>query len=132
MTHDLAAELMTNARRIAVVGCSTTPGKDAHEVPKEMRDRWEILPVNPRADTIFGVKAYPDLAAIEGPIDIVNVFRPAAEAADVARAAAAVGAKALWLQLGIRSQEARQIATDAGMAYIEDDCLRLARRRAHL
>lgn len=128
-------DLLSRSRRIAVVGCSASPGKDAHEIPRYMLEQgYEVIPVNPRADEIFGRKSYASLADVPGPIDLVDVFRPADEAPEVARQAVAVGAKALWLQLGIASEEARRIAEEAGLEYVEDACLmiehgRLQRRR---
>lgn len=123
-------DILRHAKTIAVVGCSATPGKDAHEIPKYMLDHgYDIIPVNPSAPEIFGRKAYKSLAEIGRPIDLVDVFRPAAEAPEVARQAAAVGAKAVWLQLGIRSDEARRVAKEAGMRYVEDACLKVEHRR---
>lgn len=122
-------DLLARSQRIAVVGCSATPGKDAHEVPLFLKERgWEILPVNPNAAEIFGAPAYKRLADVPGPIDVVDVFRPSEEAPDIARQAVAVGAKALWLQLGLRSKEARRIAEEAGLAYVENRCMRVEAR----
>lgn len=122
-------EVLRESRRIAVVGCSATPGKDAHEVPRIMVEAgYEIVPVNPHADTIFGREVYRRLEDVPGPVDMVNVFRPSAEAADVARQAAAKGARSLWLQTGITSVEAERIATAAGMRYVENACLRVVVR----
>ena len=83
--------------------------------------------VNPRGG-VLGRPAYPTLADVPEPVGLVNVFRPSATAADVARQAAAVGATALWLQLGIASDEARRILTDAGMLYVEDHCILVEQR----
>ena len=74
------------------------------------------------ASQILGEPAYPTLADIGQPVDLVDVFRPGAECAGVARQAVDIGAPALWLQLGISSPEARQIAESAGMDYVENDC----------
>lgn len=120
--------ILDRARTVAVVGCSATPGKDAHEIPKFVADHLTLYPVNPGATEIFGRKAYRSLAEVPRPIDIVNVFRPSEEAPGIARQAIAVGAKVLWLQTGLRSEEARRIATDAGLAYVEDACIRVALR----
>lgn len=118
-------QLLQRARSVAVVGCSATPGKDAHEVPKAVLQRgYDVHPVNPSAKEIFGRKAYATLAEVPKPIDVVNVFRPAEEAPDIARQAVAAGARALWLQTGIVSDEARRIAEEAGLDYVEDACMR--------
>lgn len=117
--------ILEKTKTIAVVGCSATPGKDAHEVPKFVAQHYTVLPVNPTAPEVLGLRAYPRLEDVPRPVDLVNVFRPAAEAPAIARQAAAIGAKALWLQTGIASDEARRIAEEAGMAYVEDVCIRV-------
>lgn len=117
------------SKRIAVVGASATPGKDAHEIPKHLAEHgYEILPVNPTAPEVFGIKAYRSLADVPGPIDLVNVFRPASEAPDIARQAVAVGAKGLWLQSGLESDEAAAIAKAGGLSYVENACVRVVAR----
>lgn len=129
-TSELTRRLLSDARTIAVVGLSADPAKSAHSVPAAMAAYgWRVIPVNPHAETILGERVYRRLADIDEPIDLVNVFRPAAEAPDVARQAVAVGAKALWLQLGIVSAPARRIATEAGLAYVEDRCIAVERAR---
>lgn len=123
-------KLLQNAQTIAVVGCSATPGKDAHEIPREVLQLgWDVRPVNPSAAEIFGRQAYRALADVPGPVDIVDVFRPAEEAPAIARQAVAAGARVLWLQTGIMSAEARRIAEEAGLAFVEDVCLRTTARR---
>ncbi|MFY9615647.1 MAG: CoA-binding protein [Candidatus Dormiibacterota bacterium] len=117
-------EILEYARTIAVVGASAYPEKAAHSVPRRMlRAGYKIIPVNPNSPVVLGMEAYPDLASVPDVIDLVDVFRPSAEAADVARQAVAVGARAIWLQQGIVSAEARRIAEAAGMDYVEDRCL---------
>ncbi len=117
------AAVLTSAKTIAVVGMSTNPDKPANFAPMELHRRgWTVIPVNPNADEVAGLKSYPSLDAVPGPIDVVNVFRPASEAPGIAVDAAKVGAKALWLQKGIVSDEARQVAEAAGMAFVENQC----------
>ncbi len=116
--------LLESSTTIAVVGASTHERKAANRIPRWLlKAGFTVIPVNPSADEILGQKAYPSLADIPVPVDIVDVFRPSDEAAGVAEQAAAIGAKTLWLQLGIRSPEAREIAKAAGMNYVEDNCL---------
>ena len=116
-------EILEHARTIAVVGASRDPGKAGGSVPAGLQRRgFRIIPVNPYADTLFGERAYRSLLDIPEKVDLVDVFRPAHDAPEIARQAAAIGAKALWLQLDIRSDEARQIAEAAGMDYVEDEC----------
>ena len=108
---------------IAVVGASRDPYKAGGSVPAGLQQRgFRIIPINPYADTLFGERVYRSLAEVPEKIDLVDVFRPAAEAAEIARQAVAVGARALWLQLDIRSDEARRIAEAAGLDYVEDEC----------
>ncbi|MFJ8689260.1 CoA-binding protein [Micromonospora wenchangensis] len=128
-----ARQLLADSAVIAVVGASRDPGKAAHRVPAQMqRYGWRIIPVNPTVDELFGERAYPSLADIPHPVDLVNVFRPARDAVEVVRQAAAIGAPAVWLQLGIVSVEARRIAGAAGMDYVEDRCLIVERAAAGL
>ena len=91
------------------------------------RHGWRIIPVNPHVESLFGQRVHATLATVSEPIDIVLVFRPSAEAAAVARQAAEIGANALWLQSGIVSTQARRIADDAGIDYIEDRCIAVIR-----
>ncbi|MGC4771950.1 CoA-binding protein [Micromonospora sp. DT44] len=128
-----AQQILADSAVIAVVGASRDPFKAAHSVPLQMqRYGWRIIPVNPSVDELFGERAYASLADIPHPVDLVDVFRPAADAVQVVRDAAAIGAPAAWLQLGIVSAEAREIAKEAGMEYVEDRCLIVERAAANL
>ena len=122
------AQVLAETRTIAVVGASRHPGKAAHSIPRQMlRHGWRVIPVNPYADEIWGQPCYRALAEIPEPVDLVDVFRPAADAPEVARQAVAIGAKALWLQQDIVSAEARAIAEAAGLDYVEDRCIAVER-----
>jgi uncharacterized protein len=115
--------LLERVRVVAVVGCSTNPRKAAHRIPAQLQEAgFRIIPVHPSADEILGEKVYRTLADIPEPVDLVDVFRPAPETPQIARDAVAIGAPALWLQLGIVSSEAREIAREAGIDYVEDRC----------
>jgi len=116
-------DILESARTIAVVGASRDPAKAGGSVPAGLQRRgFRVIPINPYADTLFGEKVYRSLLDVPEKVDIVDVFRPSADAPAIARQAAAIGAKALWLQLDIRSDEARRIAEAAGMEYVEDEC----------
>jgi predicted CoA-binding protein len=118
---------------ITVVGASSAPGKAAHSVPAHMqRHGWRIIPVNPHALEILGEPAYRTLADVPELVGLVDVFRPPAQAPDVARQAVAAGATALWLQLGIASAEAREIAESGGLLYVENRCLSTEQHRLGL
>lgn len=131
MTDADPRELLQHAKIIAVVGCSANPGKPAHRVPAELLGLgYDIRPVNPHFSGDFlGRTVHKSLAEVQGRIDIVDVFRPSEEAPDVARQAVAVGAKAVWLQLGIASDEARRICEAAGIAFVEDRCMGVEARK---
>jgi uncharacterized protein len=116
-------EVLEAATTIAVVGASRDPFKAGGSVPEGLQRRgFRIIPINPHADELFGERVYRTLAEVPEKIDLVDVFRPAADAPDIARQAVEIGAKALWLQLDIRSDEARKIAEAAGLDYVEDEC----------
>ena len=129
-TDDIVEQILTTYDTITVVGASAAPAKAAHSVPLHMqRHGWRIIPVNPprhddpRRDRVppSGGRPRADRPGRRVP--------PFPEAADVARQAVAAGATALWLQLGIISDEARAIAEDAGLLYVEDRCLIIEQRR---
>jgi uncharacterized protein len=123
-------EILRTARTIAVVGASPDPSRTSHGVMRYLlRVGYRCIPVNPNADGVLGERCYPSLADLQEPIDLVDVFRRAEYCADVAREAAATGAPALWLQLGLRSAEARDVAEEAGMDYVQDACTAVVHRR---
>jgi len=118
---------------ITVVGASNAAEKAAHYVPAHMQEHgWRIIPINPHADEILGERVFRSLAEVPEQVGLVDVFRPSEHAPDVARQAVAAGASALWLQLHIASDEARRIAEDAGLLYVEDRCLIIEQRRLAL
>jgi predicted CoA-binding protein len=125
------AEILRDTKTIAVVGASPRPDRPSHGVMRYLMEAgYRCIPVRPRdSDEVLGVPCVASLAEIEEPIDLVDVFRRPEFCADVAREAAAVGAKALWLQLGIVSPEARIVARDSGMDYVEDSCTLVVHRR---
>jgi predicted CoA-binding protein len=116
--------IFAETRTIAVVGASADPSKPAHTIPRYLqRQGYRIVPVNPRGGELLGEPVARSLAEVDGPVDVVEVFRPAEEAPRIAREAVEVGAKVLWLQLGIVSQEARQVAEAAGLTVVMDRCM---------
>lgn len=121
-------QILAEATTIAVVGASRHEEKSAYAVPLQLKlHGWTVIPVNPYADRIWGERCYPTLADVGVPIDLVNVFRPSEQAADVVRQAIAVGAKAVWLQQGIVSAQGRRLAAEAGIDYVEDFCIAVER-----
>ena len=121
-----AVRRMLAARRIAVVGLSDDPSRPSHDVASYLISVGkEIIPVNPNHEKVLGLKCYPSLEAVPGPIEVVDVFRRPEYCADVVRSAVSVGAKGVWLQSGIISPEARQIAREAGIDFVQNRCLKV-------
>ena len=129
---DDVAKILGYARRIAVVGLSNDSRRASYGVAAALLDSgYDIVPVNPTIDEVLGLRSYATLKDVPGEVDLVDVFRRPEHLAAVAREAAEIGARALWLQLGLRSAEARDIARAAGMDYVEDHCLKVEVSRAH-
>ena len=124
--------LLGGARTIAVVGLSSKPGRPSLDVAAYLQHRgFRIVPVNPRENEVLGEPAYASLLDIPSQltIDVVDVFRKAEETPEVAREAVAIGAKVLWLQDGIVSDEAYRIASEAGLEVIMGVCIRQTDQR---
>jgi predicted CoA-binding protein len=120
-------ELLSSARRIAVVGASSNPGRPSNGVFHSLlRAGYQCVPVNPRESEVAGIPAVDTLAeaavALGGTIDIVDVFRRPELTEEIAREAVAVGARSLWLQLGVVNWEAARIAAEGGLAVVMDRC----------
>ncbi|WP_135830112.1 CoA-binding protein [Halorussus halobius] len=133
MPVDSDAELreILSADRIAVVGCSTTPGKAAHDVPEYLREHgYEVIPVNPYADEIFGREAHDSLAEVEAEVDVVDVFRPSEEVAGIVeQAIERDDAEVVWTQLGIADDESAARAEAAGKRVVQDRCMKVEHER---
>lgn len=123
------AEILSEARTIALVGASPNTSRPANGVMRYLLEQgYRVIPVRPLVREVLGQPCVAALAEIEEPVDLVDVFRRAEFCPDVAREAVEIGAKALWLQLGIVSPEARQVATNAGMDYVENECTAIVHR----
>ena len=123
-------EILEYALTVAVVGASRDANKAGGSVPLALKEHgFRLFPINPTADVLFGERVYRSLGDLPERVDVVQVFRPAEEAPEIARQAVAIGARALWLQLGIKSDEARRIAEAAGLDYVEDRCMGVERAR---
>ena len=122
--------LLAQHRTIAVVGLSQHWYRPSYFAAKYMLDHgYTVIPVNPGYAEALGRKAYPSLDAIPGPVDIVDVFRKPGEMPGIAKEAVAKGAKVLWMQLGLRNDEAARIATDAGLDVVMDRCVKIEHAR---
>jgi uncharacterized protein len=132
VNDDALRDLLLDTKVIAVVGLSANPDRPSNQVAWYLHHQgFRLFGVNPMCTQpeVFGVPVLPSLDQVPDPIDLVDVFRRPEYTPDVARDAVAVGAGALWLQLGVRSDEARAIATGAGLAYVEDRCLKVEHAR---
>jgi uncharacterized protein len=124
MSQPTRDDALDGVRRIAVVGASDDPSRPSHGVMATLlRAGYDVVPVNPNVDRVLDVEAVDRLGDLEEPVDVVDVFRRSEHAPGVAREAADIGARVLWLQRGVSSEEAREVADEAGMVFVEDACL---------
>jgi len=125
-------QILAESRTIALVGASPKPDRPSHGVMRYLlANGYRVIPVRPLdCDDVLGVPCVASLSEIAEPIDLVDVFRRLDTCPGVVREAAEVGAKAVWLQLDLVSPEARAIAAEAGMDYVEDECTAIVHRRS--
>lgn len=131
LESDADIRSLLDYERIAVVGCSTTPGKAAHDVPKYLLDQgYDIIPVNPFAEEVFGRHAYDSLTEVDTQVDLVDVFRPSDEVPGIVdEALDREDVRAVWLQLGITHDAALSKAEAAGVETVQDRCLKVEHQR---
>lgn len=123
-TDDELRQVISGARTIAVVGLSPKEHRDSFRVAKYLQDQgYRIVPVNPNAREVLGETAYERLEDVPYPIDIVDVFRRPDAVEEIARGAVAVGARAIWFQIGVVNESAAAMASDAGLDVVMDRCL---------
>jgi predicted CoA-binding protein len=122
--------ILAQSRTIAVVGLSANWYRPSNFAAKYMQDKgYRVIPVNPAYEQVLGVRSYPNLAAIGEPVDIVDCFRKPQDIVPIAREAVATRAKVLWMQLGIRNEEAARIALDGGLDVVMDRCVKIEHAR---
>jgi len=127
---DPILEILKHYKTIAVVGLSSNPARASYEVTEYMQNTgYRIIPVNPNEREVLGEKSYPRLEEVPEKIEIVNVFRRAEEVPPVADSAIRIGAKVVWMQLGIENREAAERARAAGLMVVEDACILVEHRR---
>lgn len=125
-TESRFRDVLSAARVIAVVGFSDNPARTSHQIGRFLqRVGYTVYPVNPTVERIGDLKSYPSLAYVPEPIDIVDVFRRSEFLADIVDESAAVGAKLVWAQLGVYSEEAARRAEAAGIPLIMDNCIKV-------
>jgi uncharacterized protein len=135
MDPDVEA-ILTGTRTWAVVGCSPDPGRDSHRIAALLQRRgYRVIPVNPAVDEVLGERCYARLDEIEEPVEVVDIFRRSAAAGAHVDEAIAIGARAVWMQLGVIDPAAAERARAAGLRVVMDRCPaielpRLDRRRA--
>jgi len=122
--------ILAQSKSIAVVGLSAHWYRPSHFAAKYLQDKgYRIIPVNPSYAEVLGQRCYPNLAAIGESVDVVDCFRKSEDIVPIAREAVAIGAKVLWMQLGIRNEEASRIALDAGLDVVTDRCVKIEHAR---
>lgn len=127
---DVMRQVFDESQTIAVVGASPDPNRAGNYIPAYLKAQgYRIIPVNPTCGEVLGEKCYASLEDIPEPVDCVEVFRRPEYTADIARQAVAIGAKSLWLQLGIINDEARRIAEEGGLLFVQDECMGPQHRR---
>lgn len=123
-TDDQLRDLIQRTKTIAVVGLSPKEHRDSHRVARYLQERgFRIIPVNPNAGEVLGETSYPSLRDVPEPVDLVDVFRRSEYLPDIARQAVEIGAKSLWMQVGIVNDEAAEIAGEADLPVVMDRCL---------
>ena len=123
-------EILRDAKTIAIVGASPDPARPSYGVMAYLLQvGYTVMPVNPLADEVLGRRCLASLAELEEPVDLVDVFRRPEHCGEVAGEAAAAGAGALWLQLGVFSEDARRVAEEHGMDFVENECTAIVHRR---
>ena len=128
--QDAIRTILNTYRRIAIVGLSTDRQKASYFVASYLKYAgWDVVPVNPKATEILGLKAYPDLKSIPGKVDLVDIFRPAADVGPIVDDAIAIGAKAVWQQLRVINLPAAEKAHRAGLLSIVDLCVKMEHGR---
>jgi predicted CoA-binding protein len=128
--HELR-DILESTETIAVVGCSGTPGKAAHDIPKYMADHgYEVIPVNPYADELLGREAYDSLADVTEEVDLVDVFRPSDEVAGIVdEVLDRDDVDTVWCQLGITDDAAGDRVEESGRNFVQDRCLKVEHGR---
>ena len=118
--------IFADMKNIAVVGLSPKEIRPSHQVARYLQEvGYTIIPVNPGQSEILGRKCYPDLLSIEGPVDVVDIFRRADQVGPVVRDAISIAARVIWMQEGIINEQAAKVAEHAGLTVIMNRCMKV-------
>lgn len=127
---ELTEEILKSCRTVAIVGLSTKEDRPSNRVAQYLQSKgYRIIPVNPGETEVLGEKSYPDLASIPEPVEVVDIFRKADDVPPVVDQAIKVGARAVWMQLGIVNEEAAEKARKAGLKVVMDRCMKIEHER---
>ncbi|NIO72257.1 MAG: CoA-binding protein [Anaerolineae bacterium] len=130
MTEADIKSILEESKTVAVVGLSPREERDSHRVAKYLQSQgYRIIPVNPNADEVLGERSYPDLASVPEPIDVVDVFRRSEAVPEIVEEAIKVGARTVWMQMGVIHEEAAARAREAGLQVVMDRCMMVEHRR---
>jgi predicted CoA-binding protein len=121
----IESDILTSHRVVAVVGLSPNPERDSHRVAAYLKEHgYRVIPVNPVAPQVLGEVCYPDLAAVPGKVEIVDIFRRASDVLPIVEQAIEIGARVVWMQEGVVNEAAATRAREAGLAVVMDKCIR--------
>ncbi len=128
--EDIIPKVLKESKTIAIVGLSPHPERSSYQVARYLKEHgYKIIPVNPAVTEVLGKKSYPSLLDIPEPVDVVDVFRHAADIPPIVEDAIAIGARVVWLQEGIIHEESAQRAKSAGLKVVMDHCMMKEHRR---
>jgi len=118
--------ILKNVKTIAIVGISEKPDRDSHQVARYLKDHgYKIIPVNPKYEQVLGEKCYPDLKSIPEPVDVVDIFRKPEAIPPIVDDAISIGAKVVWMQLGLAHNESAEKARKAGLEVVMSKCIKI-------
>jgi predicted CoA-binding protein len=130
MTEADIKSILAESKTVAVVGLSPRKERDSHRVAKYLQSQgYRIIPVNPNADEVLGERSYPDLASVPEPVDVVDVFRRSEAVPEIVEEAIKLGARTIWMQMGVIHEEAAARAREAGLQVVMDRCMMVEHRR---
>ncbi len=128
--EDTICSILAECRRIAIVGLSEKPWRDSNRIARYLLDQgYDVVPVTPAAPEILGIKCYPDLASVPGPVELVNIFRRPEHIPAIVDMAIRSGVRAIWMQLGLADEVSAARARDSGLRVVMDSCIMVEHRR---